>query len=486
MNERASIAILGSSAQECEQIRAWLQPDGYQISVEAGGAPGVRGEAAADLYVVCLSEQEEGRWAAEGAQVGGPPTTRRALFVLSSPDERMRLWAHQRGAVDVMIRPLSANEVRVCVERALAQEVRRFMAGATEQKALQFLGGLIERGMAAVEPALDPAMPRGHFYPQVAAVLGRSAVDVEFLEGLADEALLTRRIANTVRLCPVCDVCRVNYREVCPRCGSVDLKAEEIIHHFACGRMAPLREFVRGSELHCSKCGKGLRHIGLDYEKPTDYFACRSCELVFNEPRVQAQCLQCGCVCDPEKMAESRIYRYELTPLAEQAVEAGRIAGVDLSALLHNAKTGLYSRQYFEHELEREFARSQRHKQPFSLLMIRVENLQDLSALLLAEVPDYLNSFYKAVSQGLRKLDLTCVWSRDTLGALLPGTDEKGARTVADRMQAKVADMRYPAGARGPQLAMSIQSFSERLEGPAAMVEEALKELHTAQGEESR
>ena len=36
---------------------------------------------------------------------------------------------------------------------------------------------------------------------------------------------------------------------------------------------------MRGGDLVCPKCNRQLRHIGVDYEKPSKLFTCFNCEI---------------------------------------------------------------------------------------------------------------------------------------------------------------------------------------------------------------
>src|SRR5690606_21361398 len=127
----------------------------------------------------------------------------------------------------------------------------------------------------------------------------------------------------------------------------------------------------------CPKCSVTLRQIGLDYDKPAGHWSCEECAFIFPEPVVEAQCLRCAQTCDPDETLPQSIYRYAVTPLVAEAVAEGRIGGVSLSSILRNKYTGLYSRQYFEHEVMRELTRSNRYSMPYALLAIHIVGFDD-------------------------------------------------------------------------------------------------------------
>ena len=99
--------------------------------------------------------------------------------------------------------------------------------------------------------------------------------------------VLDRRLADKVHRCPNCAWHTLNFVEVCPRCRGIDIEIENVIHHFACAYVGAWSEFRHGVDLVCPKCDEKLRHMGMDYEKPSDTYRCHACGYVFTESRVE-------------------------------------------------------------------------------------------------------------------------------------------------------------------------------------------------------
>jgi len=471
MDERPfRIAIIGSGEAECREIERALQNTRYclDLCITAPGEIFGYGGAKAELYVLVLPEDME--VSPSAPKEGATRFCRRTLFVTSNRSGGMLLWAFRQGAVDVLVRPFSEAELRIRVERLIELDPARFRHLCNEESRVEFLREMVRSGTDSILPALEASAPLGHFYPEVADSFGRTGAGADFLERLTDVGLLNRKLFNRIRLCSVCSSYHINYRETCPHCASIDVRREDVIHHFACGHMACIAEFRSGSDLICQKCHKQIRHIGLDYEKVTQQYTCSGCSEVFAESEVQAQCLWCGFVTEPSKTVERLIYSYELTDLARQAAKEGRIGGLDLPTLLHNQQTGLFSRQYFEHELQREMIRARRYEVPFSLLLVRVTDFEHIREDHEAEAFDYLNDIVKAVGAGLRKLDTACAWDTALLGVILSETSAEGAEIVADRMKGRVEALEHLCSIHEPRISITVVPFSENFDGPSQMM----------------
>ncbi len=247
--------------------------------------------------------------------------------------------------------------------------------------------------------------------------------------------------------------------------------------HFPCSYTAPLQDFRRGSELVCPKCNQGLRHIGVDYEKPSRLFTCFSCEFVFRDPAVEAQCLRCNCTCTPSQTIELAIYRFLVTPLAEQAIIEGQISGANLEMLLRNTQTGLYSKPYFEHEIRRELVRTERYQSPFCMLLVRIDHFEEIASMHPSEATQFAESIFKAVSAGLRTLDTTCVWDENTLGVLLPATDKARSTEVVRRIHENVHKLEFLYSVREPSVSIGLVSSEDAHADADALTSAVLADL---------
>lgn len=284
-------------------------------------------------------------------------------------------------------------------------------------------------------------------------------------------------ITNRVRICPTCNDHQLNYREVCPRCQSIDIHEREVLHHFSCGHIDVLDNYRKGTDLSCPKCNKILRHIGLDYERPTNYFQCNTCRYISPEPEIQVQCLQCGITCQPDETLERIVFDYHVTEEASQAISRGQLGGLNLEGLLRDHISGLYSRQYFEFQTEKELRRAKRYKHNFSTVMVRVNDLIHIKDEHADYLDNYLESVLTAVTGQLRLLDTPCVWDIETIAILLPETDSEGVKIVMDRMKKQVEGLEYLYHIHIPTVKISCTSFTEQITDHLAMLKETYNKL---------
>lgn len=476
--QRYRITLIGSRAAEVDRLHSMLASAGHTLTqqvIPAGGSLTL--DQSSDLHIICLPE---------GFRVFDPSTSsvwvpagRPILYISHESSAQIRQYIFQHAGRDLLLYPYSEVDLQFRIQRLMATDPARSALHFTEPRMLAFLDDLISKNVRVITPELDPFAPRKHFYPQVADFFGRLTDDFEFLERLATEGILERAAANRVRLCAKCGETSQNYRETCPKCSSLDIVQTEVIHHFTCGYVGALDVFRRGATLVCPKCEKILRHIGLDYEKPARHFACAACGYVFADPLVEAQCLHCGFVCKPCETVSLTIYRYKLTPLARQSVAERRIGGMNLSFLLRNVQTGLFTRQFFEHEMAREFYRSQRSANPFCLLLIRVVGIEKIRSTHAEQASEYLTSIFKAISSNLRILDITCVWDADLLAVLLPETPQEGGLLVARRMREKVKSLEYLYSIYEPDIEVSLVAWNPTYATTDDMIQVAVQDMQS-------
>jgi diguanylate cyclase (GGDEF)-like protein len=113
--------------------------------------------------------------------------------------------------------------------------------------------------------------------------------------------------------------------------------------------------------------------------------------------------------------------------------------------------TGLYTRRFFEMELEREIEQSNRASRPLSLAMIDIDDFKDYNdtfghpegdAVLerLAEVfRDEVRT--SDIREASRKTDTVARYGGEEFAIILPDTDRDGARRVAERIVDRVANL---------------------------------------------
>lgn len=135
----------------------------------------------------------------------------------------------------------------------------------------------------------------------------------KLLETSAMEDYWEAKIIDRVNLCQSCEGTYLNFRETCSSCNSLELEPENLIHHFRCAYVGPESDFKKGEQLICPKCDHTLRHIGIDYDKPSEINNCKSCGHQSQESDMKAKCIDCQHEMDLEYIESKNISELKLT-----------------------------------------------------------------------------------------------------------------------------------------------------------------------------
>jgi len=406
-----------------------------------------------------------------------PVFTHQTIVITSCYDKEITTLLFKKGASHVLYRPLERVDILTATRNVLQHSQKYWKANLKEDAILAFLTYLIKENITELQPVLSPLKQEGYFYPAIGDFSEHLENIDDYLEALAKQGFFSKRIQNRFRLCPHCNAYQINYREVCPACSSIDIVQGQMIHHFHCGHIDSFESYLKDTDLICPKCEQTLRHIGLDYEKPSDYFKCSDCQAIVPEPMVEPECIHCGQTCKTTETIEKNIYTYALTDLAQEVVKTGKITGNDLASILYDSHTSLHNKQYFKIELKREFTRFQRHKTRFTLVMARIENMETLQENNPDRIIWYVNTLFKALTKELRELDTTCAWDTNTLGILLPETNQDGGIAVAKKMNNNIMSLEYLFEIAKPEISFSVIQGGASHASPEQLISESLQEL---------
>jgi len=108
--------------------------------------------------------------------------------------------------------------------------------------------------------------------------------------------------------------------------------------------------------------------------------------------------------------------------------------------LMHRDElTGLYNRRYFFERFDKEVYRAKRYKHPISLLMVDIDhfkNYNDTYGHLMGD--NALRILAGILDESVRKADVVCRYGGEEFLVLLPETDKKGARKVAEKLRQRI------------------------------------------------
>ncbi len=136
----------------------------------------------------------------------------------------------------------------------------------------------------------------GYRYP----TLNHMALDktdlnhLKLLKKYTEKGWFGKTIVDNINACPSCNSGFLHFAETCASCGSHDLSSEHLIHHFRCAYVGPESDFNSGKDMSCPKCDKELKHIGIDYDKPSEILTCNVCAHSSQESVMKATCVDCG------------------------------------------------------------------------------------------------------------------------------------------------------------------------------------------------
>jgi|GEM_PF-407619 len=105
--------------------------------------------------------------------------------------------------------------------------------------------------------------------------------------------------------------------------------------------------------------------------------------------------------------------------------------------------TGLYNRRFFMEALERERARSERHKKPLSLCIMDLDFFKRVNDKLGHGAGDeVLADMGRVIQKWSRQTDIPCRYGGEEFAVILPETDLEGARIACERLRQMVAENR--------------------------------------------
>lgn len=289
------------------------------------------------------------------------------------------------------------------------------------------------------EPEATVLSPSGFSYPALDSFVGASNAGSDvgvILEALEEQRVLEGRFLTKAHACTHCGCGFLNFLEVCADCGHADLTVDDMVHHFRCGYVAPSRDFRRGSDMVCPKCSRELKHVGVDYDKPSLVFDCVSCQARFPSPQITTSCYQCRRITPPEMQVMRRIKIWNVTPFGHNAAKHG------LDSLLISVlqdKVPVYDYPVFRQLVAADRHRTERYERPPSaLLVLKFENYEATVIRLGSRRQELFEAVAKAFQTTLRPSDLVSIRNESLFLVLTPETDAAGAARVVERLKESI------------------------------------------------
>ena len=144
--------------------------------------------------------------------------------------------------------------------------------------------------------------------------------------------------------------------------------------------------------------------------------------------------------------------------------------------------TQVYNYRFLKTALRREMQRAKRFRQPFSLIMADVDDLKmynDRFGHLRGS--HLLRELAQLLSKQVRGMDLIAKYGGDEFTAILPQTPRGGARAVAERLRACVAEHTFPNVKNGEiTISLGLSMFPEDGIQPGSLIGAADAALYAA------
>lgn len=106
-----------------------------------------------------------------------------------------------------------------------------------------------------------------------------------------------------------------------------------------------------------------------------------------------------------------------------------------------DALTSLYNRRYFEESINKEVVRSQRMKQPFTVVSIDLDYLKQINDKFGHAFGDLaINAVADVLKKNARSIDVPARMGGEEFNVLLPGVDSKGGLIAAERIRSAIAE----------------------------------------------
>lgn len=327
----------------------------------------------------------------------------------------------------------------------LADTTQRFRHQADElevtgpegdsQLSFRMLRFMATRG-GTYEPEPTIHSPSGFSYPALDAFVGNDSAGSDVglvLQALEQQRVVEGAFSTKAYACTHCGCGFLNFMEICPDCGSADLRVDDMVHHFRCGYVAPMRDFVRGEQMVCPKCSREMQHVGVDYDKPSLVYDCGECQARFREPDITTSCYQCRRVTPPEMQVHREVKSYQVTPFGENAATHG------LDSMFINVlqeKVAVYDYPVFQQLVAAEVHRIERYQRSESaLIVLNFQNYESAVAKLGSRRMELFEAVASAFRTVLRPSDFVSIRNESLFLVLAPETHRAGAERSVERLR---------------------------------------------------
>ncbi len=145
--------------------------------------------------------------------------------------------------------------------------------------------------------------------------------------------------------------------------------------------------------------------------------------------------------------------------------------------------TGLFNHRLFQEKLSGEIRRINRFSEPVSLLLTDIDLFKKVNDTYGHPVGDQvLKGVAKVISGGIRDIDIPARYGGEEFAVILPGTDGKGAKYIAERLRKEVMETSFSADGKTFRVTISIGIATSPADarGKEELIERADQALYQA------
>lgn len=150
--------------------------------------------------------------------------------------------------------------------------------------------------------------------------------------------------------------------------------------------------------------------------------------------------------------------------------------------------TSLLNRRYFEERIAEEMERSKRHRQPFSLIILDIDNFKNLNDTYGHLYGDeILKTTTSVIRRCVRIIDIAARYGGEEFAIILPTTDKNDAGIIAERIRAEIEGTVCLAKDTGTTLnitvSLGIASFPDDASAAEELINNADRALYRAKSQ---
>jgi len=165
------------------------------------------------------------------------------------------------------------------------------------------------------------------------------------------------------------------------------------------------------------------------------------------------------------------------------AIENARLYERALELAFTDGLTSLYNRRYLMEQIEREFSRAERNKEPLSLIMVDLDGLKEINDRFGHNEGDqFLREVGRIIKVNTRASDVAARWGGDEFMLLTPETDSSRSAKIAERIRTQVERYRMNINGRevGITVSAGVVSYPAYASGISELIKNADEAMYNA------